>query len=50
MSEVHLAKKVRDLQLTGLKASEGFLNSGLLVSEVICKHVAEVSSLMTSPL
>ena len=44
---VHLVKKMKDLLLISLKILKYFLNSALLVSEVISEHIMKMSSSMT---
>jgi len=44
---VHFVKKMKDLLLISLKILKYFLNSALLVSEVISEHIMKMSSSMT---
>jgi len=45
---VHFTKKMRDLLLVSLKILKHFLNSVLLVNEVISEHITKMLPLMTS--
>ncbi len=45
--KVHFTKKMKDLLLVSLKILKHFLNSALLVSEVINEHIMKMSPLMT---
>ena len=46
--KVHFTKKMRDLLLVSLKTLKHFLNSALLIDEVISEHIMKMSPLMAS--